>query len=316
MTYLVNSIGHVQLNVADMNAVVRDATEILGLHVTRSETRQTWLASNGRRVELVLHSTDANAVRSIGFETVSVQAVEEAARRVPQAGCRLLSERPTLECCLAGVVFATPQGHVFEVHSPTPDQIYGRRHYGLGVGVNRIDHVNITSPEPGETRRQLELVMGLRLSERMADDSLIWMRGANRQHHIVGIVRGRTGLHHYAFDLDDFARYCRLGDLLDRAGKELAWGPGRHRPGDNIYAYYVDAAGAMVECSSGMALVADDESFQPNTITALKRPDNVRVMNVWGTPAPKPWLEHHFPFAPYRSADSDDADSPAQARAR
>ena len=140
--------------------------------------------------------------------------------------------------------------------------------------------------------------MGLKLSEKLVDDGLIWMRGANRQHHIMGIVRGQTGLHHYSFELENFGEYCRLGDLLDQYDKQLAWGPGRHRPGDNVYAYYVDAAGVMVECSSGMALIADDDNYQPNIITQLKRPENVRALNVWGTPAPQPWLAHHFPYAP------------------
>jgi catechol 2,3-dioxygenase len=174
MRYLVNSIGHVQLDVTDMAAAVRDATEILGLHVTRTEARQTWLSSNGRKVELVLRSAEANAARCVGFEAVSPEAVQEVSRRVPQEGCRLLSKKATLDCCAAGVVFATPHGHVFEVHTPIPDQIYGRRHFAPGVGASRIDHVNITSPDPAETQRQLEAIIGLKLSEKMVDDSLIW----------------------------------------------------------------------------------------------------------------------------------------------
>lgn len=298
MPYLVNSVGHVALDVADLSAAVRDATDILGLHVTHANPRETWLSSNGRKAELVLRAADANAVRCVAFEAVSADAVHEVARRAPQQGCRVLSPRATLDCCAAGVVFATPHGHMLEVHTPIPDQIYGRRHFAPGVGAIRMDHVNITSPDPAETQRQLEAILGLKLSEKMVDDGLIWMRGANRQHHILGIVRGKTGLHHYAFELRSFSDHERLGDLLDRAQRELVWGPGRHRPGDNLYAYYVDSAGAMVECSHGMALVADDDAYQPNIITVLKRPENVRVMNVWGTPAPQPWLQHHFPYAP------------------
>jgi len=298
LTYLVNSLGHVQVDVTDMDSVTREATGILGLHVTRSDAGQTWLACNGRTAELVLHRAKANAVRCVGFEAVSVQAVEEAAARVPQAGCRVLSQKPSLDCCAAGVVFATPQGHTFEVHTPIPDRIYDRRHFGAGINPVRMDHVNITSPEPAETQRHVEEIMGLKLSEKLVDDGLIWMRGANRQHHIMGIVRGQTGLHHYSFELENFGEYCRLGDLLDQYDKQLAWGPGRHRPGDNVYAYYVDAAGVMVECSSGMALIADDDNYQPNIITQLKRPENVRALNVWGTPAPQPWLAHHFPYSP------------------
>ena len=61
---------------------------------------------------------------------------------------------PSLDCCAAGVVFATPQGHTFEVHTPIPDRIYDRRHLGAGINPIRMDHVNITSPEPAETQRQ------------------------------------------------------------------------------------------------------------------------------------------------------------------
>jgi catechol 2,3-dioxygenase len=298
MTYLVNSIGHVQINVTDMDSVIADATEILGLYVTRRTDKVAWLSANGRAAELVLHHASANAVRSVAFEAVSVGAVDEALRRAPMRAWRIISEKPSLDCCAAGAVFVTPQGHTFEIHTPIPDQIYDRRHFSSGVGAVRIDHVNITSPEPAQTREDFETILGLKLSERMVDDGLSWMRGANRAHHILGIVRGATGLHHYSFEFGDFGDYCRLGDLLDRAGKELVWGPGRHRPGDNTYAYYVDHSGAMVECSGGMAIIADDDNYVPNVITALKRPENVRIMNVWGTPAPVAWLTHTFPFAP------------------
>ena len=144
-------------------------------------------------------------------------------------------------------------------------------------------------------------MLGLRLSEKLVDDSLSWMRGGNKQHHIFSIVRGPTGLHHYAFAFGEFTDFQKLGDVLDRNGRELMWGPGRHRPGDNIYAYYLDVSGAMVECSHGMAHVADDTTYEPNVIHDLRRPENVRTMNCWGSPAPRPWLDHQFPFV----ADAD-----------
>ena len=97
--------------------------------------------------------------------------------------------------------------------------------------------------------------------------------------------------------MKEFGDYLKLGDLLDQFQKELIWGPGRHRPGDNTYAYYLDASGAMVECSGSMALIADDKNHEPIVITELARPANVRRMNVWGTPAPLEWRQHAFPFA-------------------
>ena len=298
MNYLANAIGHVQINVTDLDACVRDATDVLGLRITNTERNSVWLSSNGRSAELVLHLAAANATRLIAFEALSPEAVDEARHRLDHFGCKLVSTEPSLACARAGIVFSTPEGLLFELHTPVPDDVSKRRWATTGIRPSRIDHVNITSPDPVKTRERLEGVLGLMLSERMVDDGLSWMRGGNRQHHILGIVRGTPGLHHYAFELPDFQDYMQIGDSLDLLERQLVWGPGRHRPGDNIFAYYLDPSGAMVELSSGMSIVADDSDYVAPVITQLKRPDNVRRMNSWGPPAPQPWLEHRFPFAP------------------
>jgi hypothetical protein len=297
MAHLVHAIGHLKLNVVDPEAVIHDATEVLGLHVTHRDAGQTWLSSNGRKAELVLLHAGENSTHTIGLEALTVEAVRAAEARIAEAGCRILSAAPSLDCMAAGVTFATPEGLRFEIHTPIRNGIYDRRHRTAGIGVNRMDHMNLTTPDPIATRAQLEVIGGMKLSERLVDDSLTWMYGGNRQHHILGLVKGKVGLHHYSFEVLEFNQYLRLGDTLDRLGKQMLWGPGRHRPGDNTYAYYADASGAMIECAGGMALVADDDTYVPNVITNLARPGNVREMNVWGTPAPPEWRGFHFPFA-------------------
>jgi catechol 2,3-dioxygenase-like lactoylglutathione lyase family enzyme/predicted enzyme related to lactoylglutathione lyase len=297
MRHLVFAAGHVKMNARDMDAVVHDATEILGLRVTRTSKKETWLSSNGRMVELVIRQSDENSCHTIGLEALTVEDVEEVASRIDGAGCRILSRSPSFDCCDAGVTFATPEGLRFEVHTPTRDAMYNPRYQTNGIKPRRLDHYNIISPDPVATRTQLTQICGMQLSERMVNDALSWMYGGNRQHHIMGIVKGDApGIHHYSFEFEHFSDYCRLGDILDTFDRQLIWGPGRHRPGDNTYAYYFDASGAIVECSGPMHLVADEAHFEPNVITNLERPGNVRQMNVWGSPAPQEWREHFFPF--------------------
>lgn len=297
MSHLVHALGHVKLNTNRIDEVVRDSTDILGLRVTRRDDNQTWLSANGRAVELVLVSTDENSTHTIGLEALTPADVEEAASRVDAAGCRILSDSPSLDCFASGVTFATPEGLRFEIHTPAGDDMYNPRYPTPGIGPRRIDHANLISPDPAATRAQLTAICGLQLTERMVNDALSWMYGGNRQHHILGVVKGTApGLHHYSFEFPEFNMYCRLGDILDRYDRQLVWGPGRHRPGDNTYAYYLDSSGCMVECSGPMAPVADDATFTPRVITNLERPGNVRDMNVWGTPAPLEWREHFFPF--------------------
>jgi catechol 2,3-dioxygenase-like lactoylglutathione lyase family enzyme len=182
MVHLVHAIGHLKLNVADPEAVIRDATEILGLRVTHRDAGQAWLSSNGRKAELVLVHAAETSAHTIGLEALGVEAVRAAEARIAAAGCRILSASPSLGCMAAGVTFATPEGLRFEIHTPIRDGIAERRRATAGVGPNRMDHMNLITPDPVSTRTQLEAIGGLRLSERLVDDSLSWMYGGNRQH--------------------------------------------------------------------------------------------------------------------------------------
>src|SRR6201996_1276809 len=101
MSHLVYSLGHIKINTPDIDAVVRDATEILGLHVTHSNDQHTWLSSNGRAAELVLVKSPENSCHTVGLEALTVEAVREAETRIEAAGCRVLTNEPSLECIKA-----------------------------------------------------------------------------------------------------------------------------------------------------------------------------------------------------------------------
>lgn len=165
-----------------------------------------------------------------------------------------------------------------------------------GVGPRRFDHMNLPTPDPPATQRRLNAIGGLRMSGKIAHDSLASMYGGDRQHHITGLVKGpAAGLRHYSFEFPDFNMHRRLGGVLDRHDRQIMRGPGRHRPGDAASACYGDSAGCIVECSGPMATTADDADFAPRIITNLARPGNLRDMNVWGSPAPLERREHFFP---------------------
>src|ERR1700709_592672 len=175
MSHLVHALGHIKITTKYIDGVVREATEILGLHVTHSDAEQTWLSSNGRAAELVLVKSDENATHTIGLEALTAEAVREAESRVEAAGCRVLSSKPSLDCIKAGVTFATPEGLRFEIHTPIRNGIYDRRHPTYGVGPSRLDHTNLITPDPEATRKHLSAIGGVKLSGEMVNDNLSWM---------------------------------------------------------------------------------------------------------------------------------------------
>jgi catechol 2,3-dioxygenase len=294
MTALIYRLGHVALNVVDLDAAVSDAQAIAGARVVRHDETHAILTSNRRHAELVLHRAQANEVRAIGLEAVGSAAVEEVSKRAKERGLRILSEQPSLPEIERSVTFASSEGHVFEVHTPMPED-QPVRYVGSGIHPRYLDHVNLCAADPESLANEFSQVMGLILSERTTGFELMWMRAGDGRHHTVGLKKGKPGLHHFSWELSDFSDFKRLGDKLDACDRNIVWGPGRHGAGDNLFIYYVDKAGFMVECTAEMEMIGD-ALRQVRVTDAGVNLSNAKVVNRWGAPPPRLWIDHHNDF--------------------
>lgn len=52
MQYLVNAMGHVQLNVTDLDAFSEESQNILGLRVTHQTADEVWLSSCSKKIRV------------------------------------------------------------------------------------------------------------------------------------------------------------------------------------------------------------------------------------------------------------------------
>jgi catechol 2,3-dioxygenase len=107
------------------------------------------------------------------------------------------------------------------------------------------------------TRRQrfYEKALGFRLTDR----SKRWPSSrCNSDHHAVVIADAPVnGLNHVAFLMPDLEAVMRGAGRLIDAGFPIAWGVGRHGPGDNVFAYFIDPAGFVIEYTAEVLQVDD-----------------------------------------------------------
>lgn len=296
MKPLVQRLGFIALNVSDLDTAIEDARNIAGARLVERDNGRALLTSNQRHAELVLHEARADQVRSIGLQAHDAEAVDAARTRVRQAGLTIISDKPSLECIERSVTFATSEGHVFEVHTPMPLS-HPVRYTGPGIHPRCLDHINLSSQDSEAISRELEAVLGLRQSERTTGHEIIWLRAADGRHHTVATVKGRSGLHHFSWEFASFDDFKRLGDTLDAEDRFLVWGPGRHGAGDNLFAYYIDRSGFLVECIAEMEVI-EDENHQVRIADPGENLSNPKVVNRWGALPPRIWMEHFVPFAP------------------
>ena len=101
----------------------------------------------------------------------------------------------------------------------------------------------------------------------------------NSSHHALAFVHAElASLNHIAFEMSDIDAVMKnIGRLRD-LGLQPAWGPGRHGPGNNVFAYFITPFGASVEYTAEVQQV--DDSYRVGTPDDWTWPPN--RIDHWG----------------------------------
>ena len=136
----------------------------------------------------------------------------------------------------------------------------------------RLTHVVFNARDAEYSAQLAEDVLGFTVSDRTV--GMVFVR-CNTSHHSIAFARaGYTSLNHIAFEMEGLDAVMRgIGRMRD-AGFTPAWGPGRHGPGANVFAYFIAPFGAVVEFSTAVEEVGpdypvgapDDWMWPPNRI--------------------------------------------------
>ncbi|MFH1794177.1 MAG: VOC family protein [Pseudomonadota bacterium] len=294
MTYMIRQMGHVAFNSPDPESAAQDLVEIVGMRITERDGDTIYLSSNRRHHEISFTKGKAGTVRAIGLEAVSTEAVDEVRRRAQSDGLEILDDKPLGKHYDRAVRFVAPGGAIFEVHAPIARN-QPADYIGVGANPKRLEHINAFAPDVAVFGEFCEKVLGMKLSDRTDDGRLRWYRAQDGFHHTVAMGTGENVLHHYAFDQYAMEDLVAIADTLTLKGRAMAWGPGRHGAGGNIFTYYADPHGCIVENSVQMDHIDNDAVYTPGDWDASQGL-NGKWINLWGTPPTPAFLVPGIPF--------------------
>jgi catechol 2,3-dioxygenase len=289
--HLIRQMGYLVMQTPDPEGSASDLVDIVGVRITARQTGLVMTSSNERMCEIAYRKGKKAAVEVIGLEAIDSASVDEAGHRAKSDGLEILDDKPTLPGVEKAIKISTPFGPVFEVHTPIVRN-QTSRYKGGEVRPRRFEHVNTKVQDTHGLRDMLTNVLGMKVSDRANDDAFVWLRAADGFHHTVALGKGNE-LHHYAFDAYAIEDLVKLADTLDLRDRDLLWGPGRHGAGDNIFTYYRDPNGCVVETSFGMMRIDNDEIYEIRD-WSKERPGRLR--NCWGPPTPQIYFENGLPF--------------------
>jgi catechol-2,3-dioxygenase len=295
----ITRLGHIGLVVPDVDRYAAFLVDGLGLREVAREPDHLLLGLNSRHHQVRL-SEGPYGCDGIGFDVTDAAGLAALRERIESAGLAITRDTPVHPSIAEGFSFAVPGGPSVElcVGAATAPDLAGdpldhyRVKHGRTTKLRKLGHVSVGSPDPASVQRLFVEVLGFRVSDRFGD-VLTWAR-CNSDHHTVGFAPAAApGAQHVAYELESFAHYEELADRLAQRGTRLLWGPGRHGPGNNLFVYFLDPEGGMIEVYSDMVRIENDADY-----VAHEWDDLQMVGNSWG-PLPDPaWATMLTPFVP------------------
>jgi catechol 2,3-dioxygenase len=283
-------IGHLAMRVTDPERSASFLSAIMGLRRTAESEDAIFLSANEKHHEVEYLRGSRAGVDHVGLEIEEERDLEELHRRIAAAGLPILSDTPREPGLRSAIRVLGPMGVVFELYTAMEREPLSVEHY-MPVHARRLGHVSFAGPDCSELERFIVDVLGFRVTDTLGG-RVVWLRCDTDHHGIALVNTAFTGLHHYAFELENWGAIERYADNLAFLGERLVWGPGRHGPGRNLYTYIPDPENVIVEGYADLLQVVDEANYTP--IDWDVRGDS--ALNLWGPMPPEGWRDYGIPF--------------------
>lgn len=301
----VHNLHHVEIRTPKIEESVEFFTRILGMSEVQRDGRSVYLRAFGEWAHhsLILTEADRPGLEHMGWQVAEPEHLEGWVRRFEAGGVEYTRVPGGSEPGQGDAVrFTYPGGHTFELfyefercvpQSPSKLRNQPDRVPQHGVGVRRLDHINVMAADVNATRDWLSDRLGFKLREALRDpdgnDIGAWM-SVTSQVHDLAVMADATGqngrLHHVAFYVDTAEGMLRAAELFAEEEVQVEAGPGKHGITQAFFMYVFEPGGNRVELFSG-GYVIHDPDWQP---VIWKAEEMERAIIWFGAALPEPFF--------------------------
>ena len=227
-----------------------------------------------------LRPAAVDRVDAVAFGVDSGDQVDGTHARLVRLGADLVGRPgPTVDGGYGFEVF-DPEGHLLSIAAGTAVRNPPGHQTGHGVPLD-LSHVVFDSNDIGTLSGWYCGALGFRITDWL-EDKLVFMTTSRYHHQIALAAAPNRGLNHVAYECADIDDFMRATGRAMRLGHRLLWGPGRHGPGDNTFAYFRSPAGFICEFTTGLE-PTDSPDWVARTWESV--PEQA---DLWGTSNPRP----------------------------
>ena len=257
----VSKLGFHVVTTQDVEAIANHYELALQMARTGNDGDTVFLTPHGDHHSVAIRRGEPDGRAGLGFEVHG--SLEEAAERLGTAGVEF-ERRSDPEPGIGDALVLSEPG------TGTPLTLYKAQDPSgagstVGTRPTKLGHVASYVTDLAAGHDFYLGVLGFRWSDTIGD-FFSFLR-CNSDHHAINLMESqkKDGLFHVAYEMRDFTHLKEALDHLAPLGHRMAWGPGRHGVGHNIFTYHPDPDGNLVELFTELDVIADEETglFEP-----------------------------------------------------
>lgn len=261
----IKALRSVSLQVPDLNLALNFFQNIWNLFPIAELGTKVFLAGSGSDPFLIsLHEKPGPAkVIDVTLRAHHLESFDVIKHALIENGGELLQDTHPVNEPGGGqaIVIGDADGRIFKI-------IHGDQNPGKELSSElsskfndmpiRLAHTVLNSDKVDASQKFLENVLDFSLSDRTK--IMAFMRCNDDHHSIAFGDTDNNALNHIAFLMPNLESVMRGGGRLKDNGYPIAWGPGRHGPGNNAFNYFVGPFDLVIEYTSEVQQI--DDTYQ------------------------------------------------------
>lgn len=250
-------IRSVELAVRDLEATKAFYEAQWGLREVARENGSLYMRATGKDHHvLAIHQAPRARLMSINLGAKSRADVDALHAQASALGATVLDAPHELAAIAGGgygFALQSPEGQTVTISAGVAEHA---DHEQDASKPERLSHVVLNAAKYDEQIAFFRDTLGFRLSD--TTDFMDFLRCCE-DHHSVAVARSEgASLNHMAYELPNIEGLMRGSGRMKQSGYDIGWGVGRHGPGDNVFAYFIEPNGFVTEYTTGMEQVTDD----------------------------------------------------------
>jgi catechol 2,3-dioxygenase-like lactoylglutathione lyase family enzyme len=229
--------------------------------------------------QLVLAAGARKRVERIAFGVDDRAAVDRFARDLQSRGVEMVAAPGDLDLPGGGygLRFRDPDGRCVELSADVakPGELPPRPAVPAYLA-----HIVVNTPDIDRVTAFYTDVLGFRISD-WSEHQMSFLR-CDREHHSIAFnAASHASYNHTSWQMHSIDELFRAQGRIRAAGTPLGWGTGRHAPGKQVFNYFVEPSGFVVETITDGEMVDDEAAWV--TQVYQRTPE---AMDLWNTSGP------------------------------